>query len=275
MKNNKILFISQEISPYLPQSPLADLGRKVPHIMQARGFEVRTFTPKYGCINERRNQLHEVIRLSGMNIIIDDSDHPLIIKVATLQPTRMQVYFIDNDDYFHRSGPSPEKELETASHPDDNDERMIFFVRGVIETVKKLRWDPAVIHCTGWITALAPVYLKRMYGEDPSFVNSKIIFSLRSEAFEGTLDPRFVEKMLPHFSKEELKTLGDGPVDAIALQKLAIDYADALIVASPDLPQELLDYAQASGLPLLPYTDDENSEERLGQFYDSLLPSEE
>ncbi|MDE7470047.1 MAG: glycogen/starch synthase [Paramuribaculum sp.] len=271
MKNNKILFISQEISPYLPQTPLADLGRTTPHVMQARGFEVRTFTPKYGCINERRNQLHEVIRLSGMNIIIDDSDHPLIIKVATLQPTRMQVYFIDNDDYFHHSLPSPEKELETVSHPADNDERMIFFVRGVIETVKKLRWDPAVIHCTGWITALAPVYLKRMYAEDPSFLNSKIIYSLRSESFDGSLDPRFVEKLLPHFTKEDLKSLGDGPVDPIALHKIAIDYADAVIVASPDIPQELIDYANASGHPVLPYIEGEGADEALGEFYDSIL----
>lgn len=275
MKNNKILFISQEISPYLPGSPMALLGREVPHIMQSRGYEVRTFTPKYGSINERRNQLHEVIRLSGMNIIIDDSDHPLIIKVATLQPTRMQVYFIDNDDYFHRSAPSPDKELETVSHPLDNDERMIFFVRGVIETVKKLRWDPAVIHCTGWLTALSPIYLKKMYGEDLSFLDTKIIFSLRSESFDGTLDPRFVEKLIPHFTKEELKALGDGPVDSIALQKLAIDFSDALIIASPDLPQELIDYANASGLPMLQYGEGDDADEALGEFYKSILPAED
>ncbi len=276
MKNNKILFISQEIHPYLPQSPLADYGRVAPHVMQAKGFEVRTFTPKYGCINERRNQLHEVIRLSGMNIIIDDSDHPLIIKVATLQPSRMQVYFIDNDDYFHRSAPSPDKELETVSHPEDNDERMIFFVRGVIETVKKLRWDPAVINCIGWITALAPVYLKKMYGEDPSFLNSKIVYSMRSEAFDGELDPRFVEKLMPHFSKDDLASLGDGPVDVNKLHKLAVDYADAVIIASDDIPQELIDYAIASGKPVLPYCgQDEDADRKVGDFYDSILPQED
>ena len=154
MKNNRILYISQEISPYLADSPLSVLGKAMPVKMQERGFEVRTFMPKYGCINERRNQLHEVIRLSGMNIIIDDTDHPLIIKVATLQPSRMQVYFIDSDDYFTSSagGAAP---LETVSDPEQNDERMIFFVRGVVETVKKLRWEPAVVQCMGWITALA------------------------------------------------------------------------------------------------------------------------
>lgn len=143
MGKQKVLFISQEIAPYLPSTPLAVLGRQLAQCTQDHGYEVRTFMPKYGCINERRNQLHEVIRLSGMNVVIDDSDHPLIIKVATLQPSRMQVYFIDNDDYFQFT---PDKQLETVSSPEDNDERQMFFVRGVIETVKKLRWEPAVIH---------------------------------------------------------------------------------------------------------------------------------
>lgn len=143
-ERDKVLYISQEISPYLPDTPLSLLGKSLPQGAQDMGYEVRTFMPKYGCINERRNQLHEVIRLSGMNVIIDDSDHPLIIKVATLQPSRMQVYFIDNDDYFHFS---PDKTLEIVSSPDDNDERLMFFSRGVIETVKKLRWNPALVHC--------------------------------------------------------------------------------------------------------------------------------
>ena len=154
---NKILYVCQEITPYLPETESSGLCRALTQAMQERGNEIRTFMPRYGCINERRHQLHEVIRLSGINIIIDDSDHPLIIKVATLQPTRMQVYFIDNDDYFSNT---PIKELETKISPDDNDERTIFFVRGVVETVKKLRWAPAVIHCSGWISALAPLYLK-------------------------------------------------------------------------------------------------------------------
>ena len=171
---------------------MAILGRDLAQTTQDSGYEVRTFMPKYGSINERRNQLHEVIRLSGMNVIIDDADHPLIIKVATLQPSRMQVYFIDNDDYFHFS---PDKRLETVSSPEDNDERQMFFVRGVIETVKKLRWDPALIFCTGWISALAPLYLKRIYQDDPSFANAKIIYDLRPENFEDTLDPRFAEKL--------------------------------------------------------------------------------
>ena len=164
MDVNKVLYISQEIAPYLPETPMALLGRDLPQGILETGAEVRTFMPKYGSINERRNQLHEVIRLSGMNLIIDDTDHPLIIKVATLQPSRMQVYFIYNDDYFAHN---LTKELETVSSPADNDERSIFFVRGVIETVRKLRWDPNIIHCNGWITALAPLYIRQNYNDDP------------------------------------------------------------------------------------------------------------
>ena len=175
MEVNKVLFISQEISPYLPETPMAVMSRELPQAVQESGLEVRTFMPKYGFINERRNQLHEVIRLSGMNISIDDTDHPLIIKVATLQPVRMQVYFIFNEDYFHKSIC---KELETVSSPTDNDERSIFFVRGTLETVKKLRWVPEVIHCTGLISALAPLYIKDFYADDPSYQEAKVVFTL-------------------------------------------------------------------------------------------------
>lgn len=269
MENNKILFISQEISPYLPDTPLSLVGRTLPQKIQEQGFEVRTFMPKYGSINERRNQLHEVIRLSGMNIVIDDNDHPLIIKVATLQPTRMQVYFIDNDDYFMRSGA---KTLETVANSADNDERMMFFTRGVIETVRKLRWDPAVIQCTGWLTALMPMYIRRMYTDDPSVANSKIVFALRSEGFEGTLDPRFVEKLrMAEFGDEELEMLPPEGVDYKTLMKLGIKYADGVIQSSEDIDPELVEYAKSLGKPFMPYVADEA--EMVSQcisFYNSL-----
>lgn len=158
MKATKVLFIAQEITPYLPESEIANVCRYLPQGVQERGREIRTFMPKYGNINERRNQLHEVIRLSGMNLIIDDTDHPLIIKVASIQAARMQVYFIDNEDYFQRKFTT---EDENGNSFDDNDERSIFFVRGVMETVKKLRWVPDIIHCHGWMTALAPLYIKK------------------------------------------------------------------------------------------------------------------
>ena len=269
MEKPKILYISQEISPYLAETPLSVLGRDLPQSVLEKGFEVRTFMPRYGSINERRNQLHEVIRLSGVNISIDDSDHPLIIKVATLQPSRMQVYFIDNDDYVLRSGA---KALETEIMADDNDERMMFFVRGVLETVRKLRWDPAVIHCTGWISALAPMYVKHMAADDPSLARAKMVYSLRSEKFDGTLDPRFAEKLrMAGFTDAELASLGDQPVDWKALNRLAIDHADAIVQSSEDVDEELIEYARKSGKPFLPYVGDiEQTSQAYADFYNSL-----
>lgn len=244
------------------------LGRDIPQGIHGKEFEVRSFTPKYGCINERRNQLHEVIRLSGMNIAIDDSDHPLIIKVATLQPSRMQVYFIDNDDYFLRHTSDG---LETDLMPDDNDERIIFFVRGVVETVKKLRWEPAVIHCTGWVTALTPLFLKRFYADDPSFTNTRIVYSLFDKKFEGNLDPRMAEKLrMEGFSDEDLHSILDGDVDYIKLNKIAIDYADAIVQSSENIEPELIEYARQSGKPFLPYVGPDEYIQAYADFYKTL-----
>ncbi|MDE5568618.1 MAG: glycogen/starch synthase [Muribaculaceae bacterium] len=268
MDVNKVLFISQEIAPYLADSELSLFGRDLPQAIQEAGVEVRTFMPRYGIINERRNQLHEVIRLSGLNIVIDDTDHPLIIKVATLQPSRMQVYFIDNDDYFLRHTSDG---LETDIMAADNDERIIFFVRGVVETVKKLRWEPSIIHCTGWVTALTPLLLKRIYADDPSFANTRIVYSLYDKNFDGTLDPRMAEKLrMDGFSDEDITSLLGSDVDSKMLNKIAIDYADAVIQSSPVIDPELIDYAKKSGKPFLPYSGDENIAEAYLEFYRSL-----
>ena len=176
----KILFINQEIAPYVPDSEMSLLGRQVPQKIQEAGYEIRTFMPKWGTINERRGQLHEVIRLSGINIIIDDTDHQLIIKVASIQSTRIQVYFIDNDDYFQSRLQLTD---ENGDEYDDNDERTIFYDRGVLETVKKLRWRSDIIHCHGCITALVPLYIKKTYCDEPSFMDSKIVYSLYGNEF--------------------------------------------------------------------------------------------
>ena len=270
MAKQKVLYIAQQINPYLPETPMSMSGRQIMQGIQERGYEVRTFMPKYGCINERRNQLHEVIRLSGMNLIIDDTDHPLIIKVATLQPARMQVYFIDNEDYFMRP---PVKDLEIDLSPEDNDERIIFYARGVIETVKKLRWEPAIVHCSGWVSALAPCYLKLIYNEDPSFRNSRVVYSLYGGGFDGTLDDRFIEKLRHDgLTDEQLSVLGGDKVDITALNKLAITYADAIIVAAPDADQALVEFAKAAGKPVLEYQDDiAASPDRYAEFYNSLF----
>lgn len=273
MSKPKVLYISQEITPYLPESPMASLGQKLPQSIQERGFEVRTFMPKYGCINERRNQLHEVIRLSGMNIIIDDTDHPLIIKVATLQPSRMQVYFIDNDDYFQYHAVT---DLEIRQTPEDNDERIMFFTRGVIETVKKLRWEPAMVHCQGWISSLVPMYLKRMYADDPSFRASKVIYSLFNDRFEGTLDDRFIEKLnMDGLTAEDLGELTAQTADFNGLSRLAIRYADAIAVASPDVDPALIEYAESLGKPILLYPGDEDYADAYAEFYNKVLAPQE
>lgn len=265
-KNNKILYISQEITPYLKASELGTMCQELPHKVHEKGYEVRTFMPKYGCINERRNQLHEVIRLSGMNLVIDDTDHPLIIKVATLQASRMQVYFIDNEDYFQHHAVS---DLEIRETPEENDERLIFFVRGVMETVKKLRWVPAVIHCSGWITALAPLYIKKMYADDPTVGKVKVVTSLFSDGFPGTLDPRFVEKLrMEGFTDADLEPLGQAPVDCPTLEKLAIRYSDGVIetAVNPDLTA----YAESLGKPVIRIDSADLDAAPVVDFYSSL-----
>lgn len=267
MELNKALYISQEIQPYLNSSTMADMCRYIPQGMQERGIEVRTFMPKYGCINERRNQLHEVIRLSGLNIIIDDTDHPLIIKVATLQPTRMQVYFIDNEDFFEPHATSAQ---DTLSRMEDNDERIIFFALGVVETVRKLRWYPGIIHCSGWITALNPLYIKVKYPDDPAFKNAKIVYSLFGDTFEGNLDPRMVEKLeMDGITKEQIKAITQGEIDAYAINCLAMDHADAIIQATEDVDPRLIEYAKYTGKPFLPFPGEDNVE-AYHEFYTSL-----
>ncbi len=269
-ERKKVLYISQEIAPYLPETPMSLMGRDLPQSTQEKGYEVRTFMPKYGSINERRNQLHEVIRLSGMNVVIDDADHPLIIKVATLQPSRMQVYFIDNDDYFQYS---PDKTLEIVSSPHDNDERIMFYARGVIETVRKLRWAPAIIHCMGWTSALIPLYLRKMFADDPTFTDTKIVYAIRPESFDGTLDDRFIEKMeMSQFDKADMKAIAEAAVDYLALNKLAIDYSDAVVQSTDNIDPILLEYASAQGKPVLMFNpDDKQFLEDYAAFYEQLI----
>ncbi len=267
MDLKKVLYISQEITPYLKENEMSLIGRMLPQDIQAKGYEVRTFMPRYGSINERRNQLHEVIRLSGQNIPIDDADHPLIIKVATLQPTRMQVYFIDNDDYFQRHA----SELEIVTFPEDNDERIMFFVSGVAETVKKLRWNPEIIHCSGWVSALAPLYLKKLYASEPAMMDSKVVFSIFKDSFPGTLDPRFKEKLVMEgIAGEDLASLPDGKaLDCEALYRLGIDYADAIVEGGEGVSPSLIEYAEKSGKPFLRFPG-ENYIDACNEFYRSL-----
>ena len=222
MPKKRILFVSQEIAPYLPKGELSNLGRELPQAMQAAGYEVRTFMPKYGAVNERRNQLHEVIRLSGLNIPISDADHPLILKVASMQPSRIQVYFVDNDDYFLKSDDDSD---DVGSNRDDNDERAIFFARGTMETVKKLRWEPDIIHCSGWVTSLVPMYLRRMYADDPSFADAKIVYTVLPGEITGTVDPAMLEKLKTDgISDEEIQKFAQLASDTRLMHRMALSY---------------------------------------------------
>ena len=174
-----------------------------------------------------------------MNLIIDDTDHPLIIKVATLLPARMQVYFIYNDDYFQHGSV---KELETISSPSDNDERSMFFVRGSLETVKKLRWIPDVVHCQGWISALTPIYLKHVYNEDPTFKNVKVVYSLFNDEYPTDFDARLAEKLgMDGIPQEAIESISAKAVDYKSLSKLAMDSSDAIVISSDDVNPELIE----------------------------------
>lgn len=268
MSKKRILFISQEISPYIASNKASQLGRQLPTSMQSKGFEVRTFMPKFGAVNERRNQLHEVIRLSGVNIVINDNDHPLIIKVASMQPSRIQVYFIDNDDFFQKL----ESDVDhSGSNRADNDERAIFFARGAMETAKKLRWDPTIIQCSGWITSLTPLYLKKFYGDDPSFKSSKIIYAITPGAVPEKINPEILNKLKSDgFSQRDLKKLSSDPESSDFLHKIAIDNANAVIINDPNVSNDLIDYIKETGKPFIILTEEEPDMAKYVEFYDSL-----
>lgn len=266
MEKTRILFVSQEIVPYLKESQMASVGRYLPQGIQERGREIRTFMPRFGHINERRNQLHEVIRLSGMNLIIDDTDHPLIIKVASIQSARMQIYFIDNDDYFQRKYMFRDKNNKFFK---DNEERAIFFSRGVIETVKKLGWAPDLIHCHGWMTSLVPLYIKRAYKENPLFSDTKIVTSIYDDDFEELLNKDFANKIkLDGITNKDLKHFKKPTFESMMMS--AIDFSEGIIIATENPNKEVLEYANESGKPVLPYFSEDYIDE-YNNFYDKIL----
>lgn len=266
MEKKKILYISQEITPYLPESEMSEISRYLPQGVQERGKEIRTFMPRYGCVNERRNQLHEVIRLSGMNLVINDTDHPLIIKVASIQAARMQVYFIDNEDYFQRKAVLADD--DGVEFP-DNDERAIFFARGVLETVIKLRWMPDIIHCNGWLTSLVPLYIKKYYKDDPLFRNAKVIYSVYNDGFTKNLDDNFKEKLLiKGVTPEDVETLKTP--NFVNLSKLAINHSDAVIQGSSEIDASLREHIQSSDKLFLEYQPKETYIDSYNEFYDNL-----
>ena len=267
MQQKRVLYVSQEIQPFLPESEIAKTVRKAPQGIKEAGKEIRVFMPRFGCINERRHQLHEVIRLSGMNLIIDDADHPLIIKVASIQAAKMQVYFIDNEEYFKRKavfGSDEEKFFK------DNDERAIFFCRGVVETVKKLGWSPDIIHCNGWMTGVLPLYLKKFYHDDPHFADAKVVYSVYEEGFDGTLDKKMPKKLkFDGFSETDLELIKSPSFANI--NKLGVEFSDGVIRGSKTINEEVEQFIEKSGKLALDYHDDEGMVDAYNGFYDQVL----
>lgn len=270
MEKPKVLFVQQEIVPYLKDSYKGLIGRQLPQGIQDRGKEIRTFMPRFGNINERRNQLHEVIRLSGMNLVINDTDHPLIIKVASIQAARMQIYFIDNDDFFKRKYTVLDKVNKMFP---DNDERAIFFTRGVIETVKKLAWSPNIVHCNGWFTALMPAYVKVALKESGMFSDTKVIYSIYDDDFEGSLNENITRKFKTQGVGEEFTPHLKDP-NFVNLSKTAIDYSDGVIIGSEKINPEVEAYAKQSGKPLLTYQQPDKYMDAYNEFYDEIYVPE-
>ncbi|MBP5374714.1 MAG: glycogen/starch synthase [Bacteroidaceae bacterium] len=271
MEAKKVLFITTEIEPFVPENEQSRKGRILPQSIQELGHEIRTFSPKWGIINERRNQLHEVIRLSGMNLIIDETDHPLIIKVASLASAKMQVYFIDNDDYFMKRGLLTDKEGKEYA---DNGERAIFYARGVLETVKKLGWRPDVIHCYGWAAALAPFYIKQAYSDEPSFRDAKVVMEVSPKEFSrdlGKKNARYVEYKDAHYADiQDICSQGYGHTE---LEKIGVKFSDGVIIEHEDVDPSIIEYAKSLGLPILGPVEGEFNK-AYSAFYDQIFGDE-
>ena len=271
MDKKRVLYVSQEINPYTGETVMGGVANLLSQQTQESGKDIRIFLPRFGTINERRHQLHEVIRLSGMNLIIDDFDHQLIIKVASIQKLRLQVYFIDNEEYF------PSKMMFHDAEGNfmlNNDERMIFYCKGVIETVRKLGWAPDVIHCQGWFSSLVPMYIKKIFSEEPLFDNVKIIYSVFDNGFRGALSNSLVEKLLfENLQEKELSRLRKPTVNN--LHKFAIDYSDAVVQASPVIEKDVLSHIKSSGKPFMQYPGDENYINSYQNFYQQFFSESE
>ena len=270
MEKKKVLFISQEISPFLPKSDVCTTARSLAQGVQEGGKEIRVFMPRFGVINERRHQLHEVIRLSGMNLIIDDTDHPLIIKVASISAARMQVYFIDNEEYFKRKQTTADDKGKEFT---DNDERSMFFCRGVLETVKKLGWQPDVIHCNGWMTALMPLYIKKIYKDDPHFANTKVVYNVYNDGFNNNWDARLSEKLkFDGFDEDVIKDFVDPSFENIT--RAAAKYVDGLSVGSEDLDTKLQQIFDDASCEKLDFVAEEHRVKEVSEFLDKVIEAE-
>jgi starch synthase len=268
MAKHKLLVVSSEIDPYTELSELGKLVSRLPQYAQDKGgFELRVLMPRYGCINERRHRLHEVVRLSGMNIIIDDDDYPLVIKVASMPNSRMQVYFLENEDYFKRKNLYADDDGVAF---DDNHERMVFFCKGALETVKKFGWSPDVIHCHGWLTAMIPLFVKHAYEHEPIFKNSKVVYSAYEGVHTGAVPENFFQKaaintMDPEFLQPYTN---DGQ---LTIDEGATFYADGIIRGTEILNESISTHIDGLDKPTLDVQSEESFLQAYIEFYNHLL----
>ena len=269
MDKKKVLIITQEMQPYTALSEIAEIARQLPQYIQDKGMEIRVLMPRYGTINERRHRLHEVVRLSGMNIIVDEDDYPLIIKVASLPGARIQVYFLDNDDFFRRKSVF---EDDKGQPFEDNAERMIFFCKGVIETVKKFGWPPDIIHCHGWMTSMVPFYLKTAYKTEPLFQQSKLVYSIYgAEVGQGFTSDFLNKASINNLEPKDLKAYQNeiGPT----LHEGAIQFSDAVICGSEKLSNTVNALLEEQSIPKLDFINDDFLPAYI-DFYHSLMEQE-
>ena len=265
----RILFIAQEMSPYLELTEYANMVNKMAIKSNESGLEVRVIMPRFGIINERRHRLHEVVRLSGINIVIEGDDYPLIIKVASLPNARLQVYFLDNEDYFKRKTLFTD---ENEQFYDDNAARAVFFCKGALETVKKFGWPPDIIHCSGWMTSLIPLYLKTAYKKEPVFAHSKVVYSMEPNSFKEKLGAGFVKKatISTQIKEKDLDLYKEGTNSA--LNRGAGKYADAVILAGEKTEKKVVDELKAEkGKIILPYKKENEDLADYLQLYTQLL----
>lgn len=263
MEDKRILYVSSEVVPYLAENEVSIMSYDVPKMVNDQGGQIRIFMPRYGNINERRHQLHEVIRLSGMNLVVNDLDMPLIIKVASIPKERIQVYFIDNDEYFKRKATFTDEEGKLY---EDNDERAIFFAKGVVETVKKLNWVPDIIHVHGWLASLLPVYMKHYYKDEALFSNTKIVTSVYAQSFEGILNSELLNKVkFDGIPEDSISVLKEPNYENII--KVAIQHSDAVIIATENLSSSLTKFIESSEKPFLSFFPKEDYAEHYLNFY--------
>ena len=266
MEKTKVLLVTQELRPYTTETIMSDIVRALPKGINDAGMDIRLLMPRFGTINERRHRLHEVVRLSGMNIIVDDDDYPLIIKVASLPGLRIQVYFLDNDDFFKRKYIFEDK---TGKVFDDNAERMAFFCKGALEIVKKFGWAPDIVHCNGWMTSLIPFYLKSAYSNEPLFELSKVIYSVYDQDYDENFGDEFFEKAaINNLKPDDLGAYRHG--DGVQLDLGAIQYSDAVIRGEEDLPEAVEAYLSETDKPVLAYQEEDFVPGYIG-LYQELL----